>query len=161
MVRTRVGYAGGKHKDPTYHDLGDHTETIEIDFDPGKTSYEKLLAVFWAAHNPCGRAHSRQYMSAIFYRNAEQKKLALETRDRLETQTKGKIATEIAPLTEFYVAEDYHQKYRLRSERGLMDEFRAMYPRDADFVNSTAAARVNSYLDGHGTFAALQMEIGS
>ena len=80
VVRTRVGYSGGQRKDPTYRSIGDHSETIQIDYDPARTSYKKLLFIFWQSHDPTHHAWSRQYMSAIFYQNEEQRKLALETR---------------------------------------------------------------------------------
>lgn len=159
MVRTRVGYAGGTTKNPTYYNLGDHTETIQIDYDPTQISYEELLDVFWASHNPAQPPWSRQYMSIVFYHNDEQKRLAMETKDREAAKTNGKIFTEIVPAPEFYVAEAYHQKYRLQQVPDLMEEFRVIYPNDGDFMNSTAVARVNGYLGGHGTFEALQAEI--
>ena len=151
VIRTRVGYAGGQKKDPTYRSIGDHSETIQIDYDPTRVSYKQLLAVFWHSHNPTQRAWSRQYMSAIFFHNDQQRELALETRDFEEKQRNQKIRTEILPFSNFYLAEDYHQKYELRRHRDLMREFKAMYPRDIDFVNSTAAARVNGYMGGNGT----------
>jgi len=156
-VRTRVGYAGGTLKNPTYHNLGDHSESIQIDFDPTKLTYERLLDKFWHAHNPCRAEYSRQYRSAIFYHNDEQKKLALETMHR-EEATRGKIATAIVPATEFYLAEDYHQKYAIRCSSELSAEFNAMYPKLNDFVNSTAAARVNGYLNGSGSRAQFEAE---
>ena len=159
MVRTRVGYAGGTTKNPTYHNLGDHTETIQIDYDPTRISYEELLDVFWDSHNPAQPSWSRQYMSIVFYHNDEQKKLAMETRDREAARINGEILTEIVPASEFYLAEAYHQKYRLRQVPDLMEEFRVMYPDDEDLVDSTAAARVNGYLGSYGTFEALQAEI--
>ena len=159
MVRTRVGYAGGRKQNPTYYDLGDHTETVQVDYDPAQTSYEQLLAVFWATHNPCARNGSRQYMSAVFYHNDAQKKLALKTRDREQARRCAPIATKILPVERFYVAEDYHQKYLVREEASLMREFQAMYPDTKDFRNSTAAARVNSYLGGHGSKQMIEREI--
>ena len=90
-------------------------------------------------------------MSAIFYHNETQRELALETRALEEKKRNKKIQTEILPLSNFYLAEDYHQKYQLRGQRDLMREFKAMYPREVDFVNSTAAARVNGYLVGYGS----------
>ena len=90
-------------------------------------------------------------MSAIFYHNDEQRKLALETRALEENRRNKKIRTEILPFSNFYLAEDYHQKYGLRGNSDLMREFKAIYPRDIDFINSTAAARVNGYLGGYGT----------
>ncbi len=151
VVRTRVGYAGGQKKDPTYRSIGDHSETIQIDFDPKRISYKDLLLVFWQSHDPTFKAWSRQYMSAIFYHNDEQRKLALETRKLEENQRSKKIYTVIQPFVRFYLAEDYHQKYELRRNSDLMREFKAIYPREIDFINSTAAARVNGYIGGHGS----------
>jgi peptide-methionine (S)-S-oxide reductase len=159
VVRTRVGYAGGRKQNPTYYNLGDHTETVQVDYDAAQTSYEQLLAVFWATHNPCAQTGSRQYMSAVFYHNDAQKKLALETRDREQARQRARIATKILPVETFYVAEDYHQKYVLREEASLMREFQAMLPDPKDFRNSTAAARVNGYLGGHGSKEMIQKEI--
>ena len=84
MVRTRVGYAGGQKKDPTYRAIGDHTEAIEIEYDPTKITYGQLLHVFWNNHNACRQPWSTQYKSAIFYHDAAQKKLADETLAALE-----------------------------------------------------------------------------
>jgi peptide-methionine (S)-S-oxide reductase len=159
VVRTRVGYTGGTKQNPTYYHLGDHTETVQVDYDPAQTSYERLLAVFWATHNSCAQSGVRQYMSAVFYHNEAQKMVALKTRDREQAKRGVRIATEILPATVFYVAEDYHQKYLLRSETSLMTEFRAMYPDTKDFTNSTAAARVNGYLGGHGSKEMVDKEI--
>jgi peptide-methionine (S)-S-oxide reductase len=159
VVRTRVGYAGGRKQNPTYSNLGDHTEAVQVDYDPAQTSYEQLLAVFWATHNPCAQTGSRQYMSAVFYDNDAQKKLALQTRDRQQARRGTPIATKILPVEAFYVAEDYHQKFLLREEASLIREFAAMYPDPKDFRNSTAAARVNSYLGGHGSKQMIEKEI--
>lgn len=159
MVRTRVGYAGGTKKNPTYYNLGDHTETIQIDYDPAQVSYEQLLGVFWNSHDPTRRPWSRQYMSAIFYHNEGERHLAMRSRNHQAAKRMGQIFTEIRPFSEFYLAEAYHQKYRLRQERDLMEEFNAMYPASGDFVDSTAAARVNGYLGGYGTTASLEAEL--
>jgi peptide-methionine (S)-S-oxide reductase len=159
VVRTRVGYAGGTTKNPTYYNLGDHSETIQIDYDPTQISYEELLDVFWDSHNPTGRSWSRQYMSIVFYHNEEQKSLAMETRDREAAKAQSKIYTEIVPASEFYLAEAYHQKYQLQRVSELMQVFRAIYPHNDQFVDSTAAARINGYLGGYSTFEALQVEL--
>jgi peptide-methionine (S)-S-oxide reductase len=154
-----VGYSGGTKKNPTYHDLGDHSESIQIDFDPTQISYPKLLEVFWKGHDPTSRSWSRQYRAALFFHNEEQKRSALESRDREAARIDGKIRTEILPATEFYLAEDYHQKYYLRQDFILSNEFRTMFPSERDLVNSTAAARVNGYMGGYGTNAALKEEL--
>ena len=161
MVRTRVGYAGGTQKDPTYYKLGDHTETIQIDYDPTRISYEDLLAIFWDSHNPANPPFSRQYKSIIFYHNEEQKKLALETKARVEAELNASVLTEIIPASEFYLAEAYHQKYYLQGVPQFKQEFDAIYPDINDFIASTSVARVNGYLGGNGTVASLQAEIES
>ncbi len=161
MVRTRVGYAGGTLADPTYYDLGDHSETIQIDYDPTQISYQELLEVFWDSHSPTARSRSKQYASIIFYHDEEQRRLAEASLEREEDRLGKPIFTVIVPFSEFYLAEAYHQKYRLQQQSDLLGEFRAIYPDDEDFVNSTAVARVNGYLAGNGTLDALQAEIES
>ncbi len=151
MVRTRVGYTGGRRKNPTYHHMGDHTESLQIDFDPLIISYEELLELFWKSHNPESASLARQYMAAVFYHDRKQKEAAEKSRDRLaETRQRG-VHTQILPLETFYLAENYHQKYYLRRTPALAKEFKALYPSKSDFIRSTAVARVNGYLGGHGT----------
>ncbi len=154
-----MGYTGGTREAPTYQGLGDHTEAVQIDFDPERVSYEALLNVFWKSHNPTQRPRSKQYKAAVFFHDEEQEVLAIKTRDRLAESPEGKIQTAVLPATPFYLAEAYHQKFRLQEERILMREFRAMYPNKESFINSTAATRVNSYLSGYGSLEVLQNEI--
>jgi len=161
VVRTRAGYSGGTKKEPTYYSLGDHSETVQIDFDPTQITYEELLEIFWAAHDPTARFWSRQYKAAVFFHNDGQKRLALETRDREAARKKTKIYTEILPFNGFTLAEGYHQKYYLRQNPDLRREFTAMYPQEGEFINSTAAARVNGYLAGYGTSENLLTEVSS
>ncbi len=99
-------------------------------------------------------------MSAIFYHNEEQKKLAVESMEWEGARTHRKIYTEISPAARFYRAEDYHQKYYLRQRPELIRELKAIYPSNEDFVNSTVAARANGYLAGYGFYADLQVELG-
>jgi peptide-methionine (S)-S-oxide reductase len=110
VIHTRVGYAGGTTVDPTYKTMGDHTETLQVDFDPSRISYGELLDVFWTSHRPTSPPLSRQYMSAILFHNEEQRRAAEESRDRM-AKTFGNVYTRIAPFERFYLAEEYHQKY--------------------------------------------------
>ncbi len=114
------GYAGGDVPNPTYKAVctGEtgHAEVVQIEFDPVQVSFDTLLHVFWAAHDPTtlnaqGPDHGTQYRSAIFYENAEQKVAAEKSKAAAQPEFGGKIVTQIAPLTKFYKAEDYHQNY--------------------------------------------------
>jgi hypothetical protein len=108
--------------------------------------------------NRCGRAGTRQYMSAVFYHDEAQKKLAVEALRRQGAAGTPVVAA-VLPVGTFYPAEDYHQKYLLRRDAVLVKEFKAMYPDAKAFRNSSAAARVNGYLGGHGSKEVLQQEI--
>jgi peptide-methionine (S)-S-oxide reductase len=159
VIRTRVGYTGGTTKSPSYYKIGDHTESFQVDFDPTKTSYEKILQVFWSTHNHCATPQSRQYMTAIFYHNEEQKKIAYETGKREFEKRKQPITSFILPINKFYLAESYHQKYLMKQVPLLARDMKMLYPKDADFLNSTAATRINGFVGGHGSQALLQEEI--
>jgi peptide-methionine (S)-S-oxide reductase len=124
VITTAVGYEGGFTPNPTYEEVCSgrtgHAETVRVVFDPAKVSYRELLKVFWESHNPTqgmrqGNDRGSQYRSAIFYHSPEQKAEAEESRDayakRLAEAGYGEITTEIAPASEFYFAEDYHQQY--------------------------------------------------
>jgi peptide-methionine (S)-S-oxide reductase len=141
--------------------MGDHSESIRIEYDPTRVSYEALLDIFWENHSPGARSFSRQYASFIFYHSEEQRKSAIASRERTAARIKGHIYTEIVPASTFYPAEAYHQKYGLRSEKEIMREFSSFYPADHQFVASTAAARVNGYVSGEGTMEELEAELGS
>lgn len=150
---------GGTTKNPTYYSLGDHTETVQFDFDPLKVSYESLVEDFFSFHDPTLKGLKRQYMSAIFVHDAEQERVAREVMQRVQAETGGTIQTLILPAGDFYVAEDYHQKYALRGNRLLFAEYEAIYPDFWDLVDSAAASRVNAYLYGFGTAEQLEGEL--
>lgn len=160
MIRTRVGYAGGTTENPTYHNLGDHSETLQIEYDPAVISYAELLEVFWNGHSPGRRSFSRQYRSAIYVHNEYQEQLARESKER--RQSGGiLLSTEIEPYQGFTRAEGYHQKYMLQRFDGIAREFRSIYPHEREFTDSTAAARVNGYLGGFGTRDDLIQDVNS
>ena len=128
VVSTAVGYEGGTMKNPTYRDVctdrTGHAEVVEVEYDPEKVSYEDLLKVFWANHDPTtlnrqGPDVGTQYRSVIFYHTPEQQVAALASKEKLEKSGRYRrpVVTEIVPATSFYRAEDYHQQYL--EKRGL------------------------------------------
>ncbi|HSS45225.1 MAG TPA: peptide-methionine (S)-S-oxide reductase MsrA [Thermoanaerobaculia bacterium] len=128
VIETAVGYGGGETKNPTYEDVctdeTGHAEVVQVEFDPTKVSYEKLLDVFWENHDPTtmnrqGPDIGTQYRSAVFFHTPEQEKAARASKARLEASGRHKrpIVTEIAPAAEFHRAEEYHQQYL--EKRGL------------------------------------------
>ncbi|MBA3009753.1 MAG: peptide-methionine (S)-S-oxide reductase [Proteobacteria bacterium] len=160
VIRTRVGYAGGNTDSPTYSSIGDHTETVQVDFDPKKITYRQVLDIFWKSHNYTQQTGITQYKNAIFYHNAEQRQEAVANKDALELSTSKTVQTDIVPLKSFTLAEDYHQKYLLKHSalNHLLDKF---YIRHADLVDSTAATRLNGYAGQNGTKAQLSRELQS
>ena len=144
-----------------YRHLGDHTETVQVDFDPEMVGYGELLELFWRSHNASRSAWSRQYMSAVFHADQEQERLAWDIKVRLEKSLGRELRTEILRASRFYLAEDYHQKYTLQGDRLLNREFRQMYPEFAAFVDSAAAAKVNGYLYGCGSLEQVRTELSS
>ncbi|OFW58170.1 MAG: hypothetical protein A2133_00675 [Actinobacteria bacterium RBG_16_64_13] len=155
-----MGYEGGTSTDPTYHDLGGHAETVQLDFDPSKVSYEELVEKFFTFHKAAHAASTGQYRTVIFVNGAEQERIARAVMQRVQETSDGTIQTRIVSGAAFYLAEDYHQKYALQGDGVLRGEFRAMYPDLWDLVDSTAATRVNAYLYGDGTAEQLQAELG-
>jgi peptide-methionine (S)-S-oxide reductase len=151
VVRTRVGYAGGTTPNPTYRRIGDHMETLQIEYDPDRITYQALLEIFFSSHNPAQRSFTRQYASAIFYHDDEQRRLALNAIDKAGETYGRRITTELVPYSGFTRAEDYHQKYYLRNQESLEKRYEAIYPDPARFTDSTATARVNGYLGGNGS----------
>jgi peptide methionine sulfoxide reductase msrA/msrB len=149
VVRTRVGYAGGTTENPNYEIIGNHTETIEIDYDPEVISYRELLEIFFDSHNPYSQAYSRQYASLILYNNSEQQEIAEKMKEELEAESNREIKTEIKELDRFYLAEDYHQKFRLQQQVVFRDYYLAQMTMQ-EFIDSPAVTKVSGYLTGNG-----------
>lgn len=129
VLKTIVGYTGGVTDNPTYNDVKKgttgHAESVEIVFDPKKTTYEQILLFFFTMHDPTtpnrqGNDRGTQYRSAIFYHDDEQKKTAEKVKERVQKsgKWKGTVVTEIVPATKFYPAEDYHQDYLQKNPGG-------------------------------------------
>lgn len=123
VISTQVGYTGGRTQDPTYEEVctgrTGHAEAVEVIFDADIVSYQELLGLFWAIHDPTqlnrqGPDYGTNYRSAIFYHSDDQKNLAQESMKKLEDSGRfGKrpVVTEIVPATPFYPAEEYHQQF--------------------------------------------------
>ena len=128
---TAVGYAGGETPNPSYEEVCSartgHTEAVLAVFDPAQTSYEAMLKLFWEGHDPTqamrqGNDVGTQYRSAVYTTSPEQVAAVEATRaafgERLKEKGYGEITTEVAPLGEFYYAEDYHQQYLAKVPNG-------------------------------------------
>lgn len=120
VISVTSGFAGGTKPNPTYKEVctgqTGHAEVTQIEFDPQKISYEKLLSYFWDAHDPTtlnrqGADVGTQYRSVILYNSEAQKVAAEKSKAEAQKNFKSPIVTEIAPLQKFYKAEDYHQNY--------------------------------------------------
>ena len=122
VTNATVGYTGGHTKSPTYEQVCTHTtghaEAVQVEFDPAQVSYDQLLEVFWNNHNPTTRNRQgpevgSQYRSAVFYHTPAQRVAAEAMKRRLDAEHRfsGPIVTEIVAATEFYPAEEYHQRY--------------------------------------------------
>jgi peptide-methionine (S)-S-oxide reductase len=124
VYSTSAGYAGGTTPNPTYEETCSgrtgHAEVVQVVFDPAKVSYETLLKAFWENHNPTqgmrqGNDVGTQYRSAIYTTTDAQLKTALASLEAFQpvvtAARHGQITTEIAPLTRYFWAEDYHQQY--------------------------------------------------
>jgi len=137
VVRTRVGYAGGTHESPTYHDLGDHSEAIQVEYDSAVVSFADLVDVAVSNHDPRRQPRKRQYQSVLFFDSASGSGPGSESEYGSESEHEGEragdddgqgatergtiearlaeipvtVETRVEPLDAFHLAEDYHQKY--------------------------------------------------
>jgi peptide-methionine (S)-S-oxide reductase len=131
VYTTAVGYGGGYTPNPTYREVCSgstgHTEVVLVAFDPEKTSYERMLQIFWEGHDPTqgmrqGNDVGTQYRSAVYWNTPEQRERAEASRamyqQQLEAAGHGEITTEIAEAGAFYYAEDYHQQYLAKNPNG-------------------------------------------
>ncbi len=149
VVRTCVGYAGGTTSEPTYDAIGDHIETVRVEYDPAQIDYSTLLEYFWAAHDPTRAPFKRQYQSALFPRTDEQKEQARASLAAVADRLGASLATDVIADAPFYRAEAYHQKHKLRRHPDVMRPVRALYPDDKAFADAPATALINGYVGGH------------
>jgi peptide-methionine (S)-S-oxide reductase len=120
VIEVTSGYSGGNTRNPAYGDVCSgatgHAEVIEVEYDPSKVSYEELLELFWKEHDPTqlnrqGPDVGTQYRSVIFFVTPEQETAAHASKEKAQERFKKPIVTEIRPASEFYRAEEYHQRY--------------------------------------------------
>ncbi len=118
VVSTRVGYSGGDVPNATYRNHGTHAEAIEIVFDPARTSFREVLEFFFQIHDPTtpnrqGNDRGASYRSGIYYRDEEQRRIAIDTIADVEASGlwPGRVVTELAPAGPFWEAESEHQDY--------------------------------------------------
>ena len=122
VTSTMVGFTGGRLENPTYEDVctgqTGHAEAIQVEYDPSAVSYDELLEVFWGNHDPTtlnrqGPDVGEQYRSAIFFHSTEQEAAARASKEKLQNSGmyEKNIVTQIVPASQFYKAEEYHQKY--------------------------------------------------
>lgn len=120
VLRTAVGYCGGKTQNPTYPDVctgtTGHAETVEVEYDPGIISYDQLLKLFWEIHDPTsGRRQGwnigDQYRSAVFCSDNESLLIANASKEIEQVNRRKPITTQILSLDRFWRAEEYHQQY--------------------------------------------------
>ena len=122
VIKTTVGYCGGTEPNPTYDlvtsEKTKYRESIEITYDPAKISYDQLLDIYWKQIDPTQSDGQftdvgPSYRAAIFYGDAEEKKIAEQSKQKLASSGRFKkpIVTEILPAMKFWPAEDYHQRY--------------------------------------------------
>ena len=123
VTDTAVGYMGGTVANPTYEqvctDRTGHAEVVQVEYNPDEVSYEQLLDTFWAEHDPTqlnrqGPDVGSQYRSVVFFHSPEQQEQALASKARIQAQNGEPIVTEIAPASDFWRAEEYHQQYLVK-----------------------------------------------
>jgi peptide-methionine (S)-S-oxide reductase len=128
VIEVTSGYSGGEMPDPSYGDVCSgatgHAEVVEVDYDPDQVSYDTLLDKFWQIHDPTqvnrqGPDVGEQYRSVIFTTTPEQATTAEASKQAHQAEFDGRIATQILPASEFYRAEEYHQRYLERRRGGI------------------------------------------
>ena len=155
MTATAVGYTGGTAENPSYKQVCSgrtgHAEAVQVEFDPTRVTYEQLLDVFWASHDPTtmnrqGWDLGTQYRSAIFFKDPSQQAAATSSLAAQQARKRKPIVTEITPASPFYSAENYHQQYL--EKRGQASCHVGLRTDDAADV---AGTRVESKLDSGGS----------
>jgi peptide-methionine (S)-S-oxide reductase len=147
VIRTCVGYAGGTKADPTYHALGDHSEAVQVGYDPAELSFSDLLAVAFRNHAPRTQPKKRQYQNVVFYESEAEREAITEFVAASDWPVDA-VETRIEPLDTFHLAEDYHQKFNLGNQASRERPFEEAGYDAADLRESPAAAKINAHAAG-------------
>ncbi|KAL5819167.1 hypothetical protein ACOSQ4_023009 [Xanthoceras sorbifolium] len=149
VVRTTASYAGGSKTNPEFRSLGDHAESVQVEYDPRLISFRQLLEVFWSSHD-CRQVFGQgpdvgnQYRSIIFTNGTDESRLAAVSKEREQMKSKSSIVvTQIQQLGTFYPAEPEHQKFELKRNPFLL-QLMGHLPEE-ELQKSTLAAKLNSY----------------
>ncbi|RDX58250.1 Peptide methionine sulfoxide reductase A5, partial [Mucuna pruriens] len=150
VIRTTAGYAGGSKSNPEYRSLGDHAESVKIEYDPQLISFRELLDVFWSSHDPRqvfgqGPDVGNQYRSIIFVNGTEESRLAAISKEQEQTRSRVSIVTtQILQLGTFYPAEPEHQKFELKQNTILL-QLIGNLPEE-ELERSSLATKLNGYV---------------
>lgn len=161
VARTTVGYAGGTRENPTYYDIGDHAEAVQVVFDPLVISYEELLAVFWSSHDARREPLNSQYRSLILVHSDAQQRWAEASYETQGEAAGHPLTTGILLFTDFTRAENYHQKFHVQSEPALAGLLLARFGTFDAFVDSTLVARVNGVLGREAAIDQAESELAA
>ncbi|MFF2482298.1 peptide-methionine (S)-S-oxide reductase MsrA [Paenibacillus sp. NPDC058071] len=161
VISTQTGYAGGAAEYPTYRNMGDHTETVQLRFDPSKLPFESIVRLFWNSHNPnnINGYKGDQYKSLLFWQTEEQRdaigRVLQERNERGETGAE----TEVCPYEHFWPAEDRHQKYYLKRYPDAVRQLELLFLHLDAPMETTLAARLNGVAKGYANLSAVKDEI--
>ena len=157
VVKTRVGYAGGKEGQPTSKNTLDFTEVLQIQYDPELLSLDQILTQFFDQHNTTRAPYSIKYRSVLFYQNEEQKEKLSQKVKEMQRKN-GVIYTAVEPLEQFYEEVTRHQKYYFQRWKTVYQKWCELYRWEDSLVESTLAARLNGLSRGCGTLEEIQRE---
>lgn len=149
VVRTSCGYAGGSEDNPTYKNIKDHTEVVRVEYDPEAVDYRDLVLHAMNLHSPKSVNRKRQYDNIIFYNNQTEEDILYDVIESEGYEVED-VETRLESLGSYYYAEDYHQKYKLRSRRSLENQFTKSY-NEKEFRHSSLATKMNAFVSGELT----------
>ncbi|BAT75404.1 Peptide methionine sulfoxide reductase [Vigna angularis] len=150
VVRTTVGYAGGSKCNPEYRSLGDHAESVKVEYDPQQITFRELLDIFWSSHDPRqvygqGPDVGKQYRSIIFVNGTEEARMAAVSKEQEQTRSRSSIVTtQILQLGTFYPAESEHQKFELKQNTILLQLIGNLPAEELE--RSSLATKLNGYV---------------